>query len=244
MNLAPIEYWDNSYKQLTLKIAPPDDVLRIWLQKHVPKGKNSTCLEIGCFPGRYLAVMGKMSYKLYGIDLTERVLTDLPLWLKKQGYQIGKFFREDIYLFAARHNMKFDIVCSFGFIEHFTNWPEILELHARQVSNGGLLVIATPNFNGLIQKSLHTILDSENYQRHNVTAMCPSKWQNHLESSGFSISFAGPIGSFNFWTDSPNANIFQVIGAKLIRKMIPLAKRLPPSSIYSPFYGIVARKKA
>ncbi len=243
MNLASAEYWDNSYRQLALNIAPTRDALRLWLQKHIPAVNNATCLEIGCFPGRYLAVLGMIGYKLYGIDLTERVLTDLPYWLKEQGCRVGEFFREDVFSFAARNDMTFDAVCSFGFIEHFVNWQEILELHAQQVSRGGLLIMAVPNFAGLLQRSLHAILDSENLKRHNVASMCPEKWRDQLELKGFSISFAGPIGSFDFWTDYPNANLFQIKGAALIRRMIPLAQRLPPCRTYSPYYGIIARNK-
>jgi SAM-dependent methyltransferase len=244
MNLAPAEYWDNSYKQMALDIVPPQDTLRLWLQKNIPPGGNATCLEIGCFPGRYLAVLGKMNYKLYGVDLTERVIADLPLWLKEQGCQVGEFFREDAIAFASHSDKTFDLVCSFGFIEHFINWPEILELHARQVSIGGLLVVAVPNFAGLLQRGLHRILDTENFKRHNVAAMCPEKWRDQLAAAGFSVSFSGPIGSFDFWTDNPNANRLQIIGSALVTRMIPLVRCLPPSLVYSPFYGIIARKNS
>ena len=64
-------------------------------------------------------------------------------------------------------------VSSFGFIEHFVNWKEILTQQARLVNNGGYLVVEAPNFYGLIQKMLHWFFDKENYKRHYVPSMSP-----------------------------------------------------------------------
>jgi len=50
---------------------------------------------------------------------------------------------------------KFDIVASFGFIEHFTNWVEILESHISLLNNNGYLIVEVPNFIGPFQHWLH-----------------------------------------------------------------------------------------
>ena len=117
-----------------------------------------------------------------------------------------------------------------------------LQLHAKKVSKGGLLVVTVPNFAGLLQRGLHVLLDAENLKRHNIQAMCPEKWKDQLLSAGFSVHFHGSIGSFDFWTENPNANRFQIIGSALVKKMIPFLRCFPPSKIYSPFYGVIARK--
>lgn len=242
MNLVPDNYWANAYRELVLDVAPPQDILRLWLENNIPVAKSATCFEFGCFPGRYLAVLGKMNYKLYGVDLAARVTTDLPLWLKQQGFQVGCFVQEDVFAFASQSEMTYDLVCSFGFMEHFADWQEILELHTGKVSKGGLLVVTVPNFAGLLQRSLHVLLDAENMKRHNIRAMCPDKWKDYLLSAGFSVQFHGSIGHFDFWIENPNANRFQIIGSALVKKMIPFLRCFPPCKIYSPFYGVIARK--
>ena len=78
MNLVPQEYWDKGYETLELDIAPKDDTVRRWIELFFSNRGKGRCLEIGCFPGRYLAVFGELGYELNGIDLTPRVESDLP----------------------------------------------------------------------------------------------------------------------------------------------------------------------
>jgi SAM-dependent methyltransferase len=126
-NFCEQRLWDDGYVQAELFVAPPDDLIRRWLQKHVPSGQGS-CLELGCFPGRYLAVLGELGYEVNGIDLTPRVEQDLKPWLQRQGYRVGEFIRDDVFTHAFRR--RYDIVCSFGLIEHFEDWPGLLRRHA------------------------------------------------------------------------------------------------------------------
>ena len=150
------ESWDRGYDSLKLVIAPPEDAIRVWLEKHVPPGRGR-CLELGCFPGRYLAVLGELGYEVNGVDRTPRITPDLRDWMRAQGYRVGELTCGDV--FAHTTGGPYDIVCSFGLIEHFGHWQELFELHARLVANNGLLIVSTPNFSGLYQRLLHQWLD-------------------------------------------------------------------------------------
>lgn len=59
-----------------------------------------------------------------------------------------------------------DVVSSFGFIEHFTNWREVLAKHAEPVADDGHLIIEAPNFTGAFQRWLHVNFDKANSARH------------------------------------------------------------------------------
>lgn len=242
-NLADQSYWDSSYANHKFEMAPSVDPVRQWIEKNIPASQGKSCFEIGCFPGRYLSVFGKLGYELHGVDLTPRVTKDFPEWLKASGFKTGEFQQADIFKFSTEK--KYDLVCSFGFIEHFPNWDEVLKIHAELVAPGGLLVVETPNFRGAIQKFIHTSLDKENYLRHYIPSMDPFKWKKVLEGMGFEISYCSYMGRFEYWTDVPPKGFFQksisrvtsVIGNRIL-------KRLPADKkIYSPYIGIIAKKK-
>ena len=236
------ERWDRSYEQFDLQVAPPDDPIRRWVERYLPRGSGS-CLEFGCFPGRYLAAIGEMGYEVNGIDLTPRLEKDLPNWMRAQGYRTGEFFRADV--FTHPFAKQYDVVCSFGLIEHFVRWPELVERHARLVRAGGWLVLSTPNFRGTFQRWMHQWLDAANLAEHNLDAMQPQRWAELVQPLGFTPVMCGHIGPFDFWTGPQERPSFQRFTLKVIRRLKPLGRVLPDNvGCYAPYCGLVARKQA
>lgn len=240
MNLADSAFWDKLYFNLPMRIAPRHKPVRQWIEQWVPPG-SGTCLEIGCYPGRYLAVFGELGYSLSGIDLTSHVLDRLPEWLVSSGYNLGDFHQEDFFDYCSQTEQRFDVVCSFGFIEHFTDWDYVLELHASLVKPGGLLVVSVPNFRGRFQRWLHELLDHDNLERHNLTAMLPREWAALLASQNFQVQFAGCFGRFDFWSDS-KLSLWRRVVNWGVKVLLPLFRCLPESDLYAPHCGIIARK--
>lgn len=236
------QLWDEGYEKADLFVAPPDDLIRCWLQKHIQPG-NGSCLELGCFPGRYLAVLGELGYEVNGIDLTPRVEQDLKPWLQGRGYHVGEFIRDDV--FTHSFDRRYDIVCSFGLIEHFEDWPELLRRHAELVAEGGTLIVSTPNFRGGLQWFLHRWCDQENFYRHNLAAMFPDKWAQIAEAEGLEVVEAGCVGTFDFWYGGTQPrNLLQKSVAKTARKLIPLLRKMPfKSPAFAPYFGLIARKR-
>lgn len=237
------KYWDSGYERIELSIAPPEDGVRKWVEKYIPRG-NGSCFEVGCFPGRYLAVFGEKGYELNGIDLTGRVEKDLPVWLKSQGFRIGSFEKRDFLKY--RPNEKYDVVCSFGLIEHFINWPELIKKHLELVKDNGYLVISTPNFRGLVQRLLHRTLDEESFRRHLLDSMRPDVWADLAIEEGFNIVFKGYFGGFDFWFDAQHRNDLQNYWlGKLIENLPDLKRRWSKDrSIYSAYCGLIARRSS
>jgi 2-polyprenyl-3-methyl-5-hydroxy-6-metoxy-1,4-benzoquinol methylase len=242
-NLADQSYWDDAYGQYQLNdTVPDDDIIKKWLMQYVPKTATGDCFEVGCFPGRYLTVMGDLGYRLNGIDLTPRVTTDFPEWLRSKGYKTGTFLKDNFLKFNA--GKKYDLVCSFGFIEHFTNWKEIFQRHIDLVNDEGYIVIETPNFKGIVQRFIHYVLDYENYKRHYIPSMSPKKWSQLCEQNGFEIVYSGYIGEFQFWVDKqPTSFVKTKIFNRLITNYERMKKWKPNSPHYSPYCGIIAKRK-
>ena len=243
-NKANQAYWNHEYTDFNLHIANPRDVIRQWLETHFAplRDDNRSCIEIGCYPGRFLAVFGELGYRLSGIDLAAN-LAALPAWLATQGYQVADFWHEDFTEF--RPQRKFDVVASFGFVEHFTNWQEILLKHAELVADRGYLVVEAPNFTGDFQRWLHSNYDKANYARHHVPAMNVEAWRKILEDNGFDIIFAGYFGRFHFWTEPDVRSFQQRCALRGLRTLKPLLKLILPRDrkSWSPFCGVIARKR-
>lgn len=241
-NLVDQEIWDKGYEGVRLQLPSDHNQVRPWYEKHIPRG-SGRCLEIGCFPGQFLAAFGELGYELNGIDLTPRTMTDMVPWLKACGYKLGQFHNEDFFQFQP--DEPYDIVSSFGFIEHFPDWEDVLFRHAELVKKDGYLVVTTPNFRGVIQRALHFTLDRANYDRHIISSMNPMKWKDIIQREGFEILEAGYFSEFSFWTEEDEQNIFQKGAAKAMRYLTPiLAKTLPHNHpTYAPFCGLIARRR-
>ncbi len=240
MDFVEQRYWDKSYKDIELTVLGENDPIKKWIESHISKF-NGKCLEIGCFPGGILTIFGELGYELHGIDLTPRVEVDLPRWLKLKGYRVGQFDRIDILQFSP--NEQYDIVSSFGFIEHFSDWRGMLLKHVSLVKKGGVLIIETPNFRGVIQRFLHLAFDKKNYMRHNIDSMKILEWRRIVEEIGFEIIFCGYFGNFLFWVDDDERNWLQKMLINLIQSATKRClKYLPNNRMYSPCCGLICKK--
>ena len=187
MDFVAQNYWDESYEKYVFSKTPESDPIRQLLQKHLNGDKQTSVLELGCFPGRYLQVFGEMGFALNGIDTTPRVEYDLPSYLNEQGFGVEIFIQGDA--LTHQFDQKYGIVCSFGFIEHFEEWNLVIERHLSLLENKGILIITVPNFSGFFQYFYHLIFDKPNLKRHNISSMNPSKWLKIMEKN---ISVAVP----------------------------------------------------
>ena len=234
------ERWDLAWAGLAMTVAAPNDCLRQWIESRFA-GRTGTCLEIGCFPGRYLAVFGELGYELHGIDLTPRVEGDLPQWLTSRGYKVGNFARGDA--FTHQLERQYDVVCSFGLIEHFGDWQGLIRRHVQLTRPGGLTAISTPNFRGTVQRVAHSLLDRDNLAEHNLDAMRPEEWAEVVRTSGCSVVESGYLGRFDFWVGEGRRNSIQLLSAKVLRRLVPLGRLLPEGvGAYAPHCILIAQK--
>ncbi|HEX5222715.1 MAG TPA: class I SAM-dependent methyltransferase [Verrucomicrobiae bacterium] len=236
--------WDQSYEQLQLSIAPPDDPIRKWVEKFTPPaGGSGSCLELGCFPGRYLAVFAELGFEVHGLDRTPRITPDLRDWMHQQGYAVGEFICGNVFQHAF--SRQYDVVCSFGLIEHFSNWAELLEIHARLVTPGGTLIVSAPNFRGFYQRKLHEWFDPVNLAEHNLDAMHPKRWADTIRPLGFAVEMCGYIGPYDFWVGAQPRAAWQVLAIKVLRRLKLLGRCLPDNvGFYAPYCGLVARRRS
>jgi L-malate glycosyltransferase len=222
-NIVEQTIWDEKYQKQSFKAVEDSYFLMKWMNKYIPDS-DGDCIEIGCYPGNFLPFFGKKGYTIHGIDRTPDVATGLPEWLKSLGLKVGSFQRISFEDYSKKGN--FDIVCSFGFIEHFTNYLEVIEKHAELVKENGYLILEAPNMRGLLVRLLHILFYNEDYKLHYIKSMNPKKWKAILKAKGFEILDYGYIGGFAFFFENPKMNWLQRITAKPLKKALPYINHL------------------
>ncbi len=144
-SIATDKYWEQHWQKNDFAIVSSNHPVRKWVERNIKQGNGLSCLEIGCYPGKFLAIFGEQGYRLNGIDKFEGTDTILKKWLHEKGYAVGEILKEDFLDMKSSLEL-YDVVCSFGFIEHFENWPEIIKHHTQLVKDRGQVTIEVPNF--------------------------------------------------------------------------------------------------
>jgi len=248
MRLTDKKYWNTSYQDIQFIDSDQGAVIE-FLKNNLEIVSGKSSIEVGSFPGNFIPVIGRKGYLVNGIDYNERNATDLPNWLMQQNLEVGKFWTADFLDFIKNPPQQYDLVCSFGFIEHFKNFEEIIVSHAKLVAPGGKLIITTPNFRGLLQRIPRMIFDKKNLNKHFLPSMNPRVWKSQLESMGYEVIYSGCFGGYLFWVDDKvNRGKLETYSIKIFSSLIfnfgKLLRRLNiESRIFSAFCGIVAIRK-
>jgi 2-polyprenyl-3-methyl-5-hydroxy-6-metoxy-1,4-benzoquinol methylase len=248
LRLTDEKYWSDSYGQVAFHDQRDHSVAH-FLQQYLADGHGKTSLEAGSFPGAFIPTIARKGYLVHGVDFNKGNATDLPKWLKSLGLSVGEFWIADFFDFIRDDAKRFDLVCSFGLIEHFENFDEVIKAHGALVKPGGQLVLTTPNFRGWMQYLPHRLFDNDNLKKHYLPSMNPSKWKKLLEDNGFEVVYAGYFGGYAFWSDRrADEGAFNKMMFKLTSRGISQFNKLfrklgLQSQSFSAFCGLVARKK-
>lgn len=235
------DYWDAAYEEHPLAYDPEQVQFKELFDQYLKHG--GTCFEVGCYPGTYLIYLGKrFDYTVGGIDATPFVLSRLPSHLAKHGVKVNTLYHGDFLGFEF--DRTYDVVCSFGFIEHFLNLQEVLVKHIRLVKHYGTLVLACPNFRG-IQYVLHRLLDPTNLQRHALNAMNLRGWQETLERNRMKVLYQGYYRTADFWVDTPRQGFLATLAIKHVARIAEkLDRRVNwPNPLLSPYMVSFSRKE-
>jgi 2-polyprenyl-3-methyl-5-hydroxy-6-metoxy-1,4-benzoquinol methylase len=167
-----LAHWDRIYARADrLRPAPTLSIntqnFRRLIRPHVRRGTR--ILEIGCAPGRLLALAATMAqspvagldYSLTGLEASRRLFSALKLEADLR--------REDVF-YTSFAPGSFDLVYSLGVIEHFEDPRAIVKRHIDLVAPGGSAVITVPNYRGPYGW-VQTRFDAENLKIHNLDIM-------------------------------------------------------------------------
>lgn len=198
MELTEVMFWDEYWARCKLPSAVDysfsfDRCLAEALASEV-KYVQGSVLEIGCAPGKWLAFMRtEFGLEPNGIEYSEAGMRATIRNFELLGLEHGCIKAGD--LFQLNPDRQFDVVMSFGFIEHFTNVDEVIKLHMQWLRPGGMLILGVPNFRG-VYYYLQKILDKGLLDKHNLDIMCLEYFNRLAEQHELKPVSIRYLGSF------------------------------------------------
>lgn len=165
------------------------------LKRHVKPG--SRYIEIGCAPGKLLAwVASVLEAEVTGLDYSESGIVQCSILFDKLGLK-ADLFQDD---FFNHHLPKasFDVVASFGLIEHFDDARSVVQYHLELVKRGGVALMAVPNYGG-VYGFLQRWCDPLNLALHNLKIMNPRVLAALVDSPDVASVHAYPFGDMSPW---------------------------------------------
>src|SRR5258707_7140675 len=163
------------------------------LPRFVERTPGATVLEIGVAPGNEVLTFREcfgheplgLEYSPAGAEATRRNF-------ERHGVDPGNVIEGDLFEEAviARHESRFDVVFSRGFIEHFRDPRKDVAQHARLAKPGGLVIISIPTLTG-IHYALTRILMAHQIAIHNRGIMRKEPFRRLFEGMGMEPLYCG-----------------------------------------------------
>ena len=167
-----VDHWDGAWSKRPRPRLPKGfdvgtrNVQRL-LRRHVKPGMNF--LEIGCAPGKMMSWVNKiLGANISGIDYSPRGAGVAKWLLDTMG--IAADIRCESIFETTFSPESFDVVYSYGLIEHFDDPRDIVAAHVNLLRKGGVALIIIPNYGGIYGK-LQQWFDPGNLLIHNLDIM-------------------------------------------------------------------------
>lgn len=172
------DYWNRTWRESDLPQVWPVESHRIRfsverrLFEYMEKvfgadlaNSGKRLVEVGCARSGVLPLFAaKLGFSVSGLDYSAVGCEQTRMILKREGVA-GDVYCCDVFKVPADLIEQFDVVVSFGLIEHFTDTDAIVEALSRLVRPGGVLFTSIPNMNGLTGFA-QRVLDRSVYRIH------------------------------------------------------------------------------
>ncbi|GAA4904072.1 class I SAM-dependent methyltransferase [Mucilaginibacter defluvii] len=206
------------------------------LGKLIAEKQIKTAIELGGFPGyyaTYLKKYQKLDTTLFDYYIHRDIIKKL---LEANGLSESDITIIEADLFNYTPEKQYDLVSSFGLIEHFNDTKAIIETHLQFLKPGGVLFITLPNFvgvNGWVQRKF----DRDNYDKHNINSMNLQLLADSCRQLGLKEVECYYSGKFSIWLEnkaeqSALAKVFVKglwFAGKVFTKIVPVeSKALSP----------------
>jgi len=244
--------WSNVRKQ-RLAFDPKQPLFREThklLQNYLPCDSGRRFLEVGAYPGKYLWYFHRYyGYEPWGIEYVESCAEKAKELLRNENVP-ANIIAKDFFDFSHSDygdEHGWDVVASFGFVEHFDQ-PEIaVSRHLEVARPDGYVVVSVPNhagWNGNIMK----VVDKNKWSQHNRMNL-PDLVRAFEVTGGNQVLFAGHVGHLGFWNTCLYETAKSKLGAlyPLVRAPLSIAEHLgskivPNNGLTSPELVVIAQK--
>jgi 2-polyprenyl-3-methyl-5-hydroxy-6-metoxy-1,4-benzoquinol methylase len=151
-------------------------------------------IELGCAPGRMLRELFLMrpDHNYFGIDYSADGLAITKQFLKESRID-AELIYGDIRTYIP--DRTYDMVVSFGLVEHFDDPSEILEAHKKFAHKNGWVIASVPNLaNRYVKKALEKFRPAD-LRTHNLNIMSQESLMRAFSEIGLkNIQTGGAVG--------------------------------------------------
>jgi SAM-dependent methyltransferase len=188
------------------------------------KGHFRTAVEIGSAPGQHLVRLSKeLGLIPYGIEYTEEGARLNREMFARHGLSPDNVLHEDFFSPALdRLSGTFDLVASFGFVEHFADPVPVIKRHLDFCRSGGYVAIVIPNLQG-IYYVWNAIFNPRLIEIHNTAMMKNGtffKMCRNIEN--FDVIFSGSSGAFEYGQLTHDARFVSRACVSVMRRLAPV----------------------
>jgi len=243
VHLTTADYWQAQWSRL-----PSVPVFAFFdeVAKHLPRQEGATFFEVGYAPGGILAQFcSSLGYEAHGIDYA----ADPPgirSFLEARGVRVGQLYKGDFLTWPPPR--RYDVVASFGFVEHFDDPAAVVDRQFGLVRGEGHVVVTMPNY-ARGQWLLHRLFDPAMLEGHNLRCMSRAFLVQAAIRNQATLLFADYVGGhFAFW-DSGNSRrgwVAERLLWRIVRALKLVAALLPRGTnpLFSPYLVAVYRARA
>ena len=243
-HLTDVAYWDAPREAFTPTVIKRSPYIEA-ISRFLPANRNWTAAELGAYPGNQLCYLAAhKGYHPVAIDFSEHQ-DHIHAMFAPNGVA-GEVIQADVTQFSGQ---QFNVVCSFGLIEHFTNLDAIISKHIELTKPGGIVAISVPAWTPLQRWARECIYTRAGMQRidqaHNASAMRLDRLRACFAQQPVELLHAGYGRKAELWIEASSPNLRP--WAKPICALYPKLHRamhwmIPNSGMWSPSIFIVARK--
>ena len=269
MDYTDKHFWNSYYRRFQLKEVH-SSLFADLFSRFLTPDKNKSVFEVGCAGSYHLCYLAKyFNFQTFGIDYSDEIETTRALFTYNKLPE-PTLYKEDFLTWKSPR--LFDVVCSFGFVEHFENPSVVLHKHLQLLSPGGTLIVIIPHFAHL-QYVFHWLLDRGNLKKHNTHIMSVHALRTALRAAvhnettpgspdappRIAIQYLNYFRTFDFWiersvhtktekggTIGPPLNVigrfFYRVLCRIARGTTSLFGAYRSNFLVSPYLILIARK--
>lgn len=241
-------YWDNNFGAIDFfkfSDAIPEDP---YISRYLLPDPNKTCIEIGAYPGGNLGYfVKKFGFQPTALDFLENAQFIVDN-MRYNGVETCKLINQNFLTWQP--DQQYDVVASFGFVEHFIEYEIVIQKHIDILKPGGHLILSVPFFlpfqlyvRQLFYRTeyLEKILRVHNRQIMNLAELK----KQVVRKNNLQILFAHYIREMTIWFPNSPAilkpNMFKYYGVlKMLEKVFAQLGR--SSRFFSPAVLLIAQK--
>jgi SAM-dependent methyltransferase len=214
-DLTDPSYWGQRQRGLGNQVFDPPEWLPL-VSAHLERYRGARFLELGCSPGHVSAgIVPRFAFRPEGVDFSPEAHLYLDA-MASVGCTTAILHRADLRTFSPTE--PFAVVSSFGLVEHFENFAEILDHHDRVLAPGGLCLVAVPNFHG-VQWLYHRLFDAPDLRRHNLDAMRPEVFQEFAQRHQHKVLTLQYFGRLRFWNVDLEGPRYRVVARRIASRL-------------------------